>query len=220
MRHIIRKKGTSNPTPYLLLMHRRLALLPRLATFLFLFAALAFFVLNPDAFGKLPILNLLEFNLQRVNYTFIMSLFAYTIPGILMTFYFGWHLVKSSTYLRAEAAILLVSSTLLIQLGSISTSPEFSGRTAYLFCLSWLFPVLHAVVFLMLALRFRIGSRLRFLTHLVLGLYILYEVPATLLSLSGIVGIEENVNKSVILCFLWYLSCPRLFQERPTKVLA
>ncbi len=97
-------------------MLRFLSFAPRLAAFFFFAATATFFVLNPAAFEKLNLLNILQFNIKGVNYAFVMALFAYALPGALLTGYFGWHLVHSPARFRVESVLLLLAGTLLLQL--------------------------------------------------------------------------------------------------------
>lgn len=198
-------------------MPRFLSLAPRLAACLFFAAATTFFALNQPAFQKLNALNLLQFNLQGVNYAVVMSLFAYALPGALLTGYFGWQLVRAPGRFRVEAVLLLVAGTLLLQLGVISTAPTFPGRTNYLMVLTWLFPTLHGAAWVWNALTGRANERRQRLTNAVMGLFLLYLVPGNILF-----GAEQidgrQINLSIVLCFAWYAS-RRLFQASPTPML-
>ncbi|QIX59959.1 hypothetical protein HER32_01630 [Hymenobacter sp. BT18] len=188
-------------------MPRFLPLAPRLAAYLFALAVAAFFFLNPAAFQKLAAVNLLQFNLQGVKYAFIMSLFAYALPGVVLTGYFGWLLLRSPTRFRAPAALLALAGIILLQLGTISTAPEFPGRTLYVMLLTWTFPTLHGVAWLWLAFTDHLGIR-RF-ANAALGLYLLYQVPGSFLF-----GADEvQANIPIALCFGWYFSCHVLFQS-------
>jgi hypothetical protein len=140
-------------------MPRFLSLAPRLAACFFFTAATIFFVFNPAAFQKLGILNVLQFNLQGVNYAFVMALFAYALPGLLLTGYFGWQLVRGPAPFRVEDALLVLAGTLLIQLGTLSTAPAFPGRTQYLMVLTWVFPTLHGATWGWQALTGRASER-------------------------------------------------------------
>lgn len=194
-------------------MTRSLSLVPKLAAGSFFAAAAAFFVLNPLAFKQLDALNLLQFNLPGVNYAFVMALFAYALPGALLTGYFGWHLVHAPARFRAEAAVLLVAGTLLLQLGAVSAAPASAGRTRYLLLLTWLFPTLHGVAWVRGALTGGPGEW-RGRACAALGLYLLYRVPGS--ALFGTHDVQANLP--IALCFVWYVSrCP-LFQSPLTPV--
>ena len=144
--------------------------------------------------------------MQGVNYAVVISLFAYALPGTLLTGYFGWHLVKAPARFWVEAALLLVAATLLFQLGAISTAPTFPGRTQYLMVLTWLFPTLHGAVWMWRALTGPAGNRRQRLTYAAMGLYLLYHVPGSILFEAD----EIQVNLPIVLCFAWYASS-RLF---------
>lgn len=186
-------------------MLRFLSLAPRLAACLFFIAATTFFVLNPAAFQKLGILNVLQFNLQGVSYAFVMALFAYALPGLLLTGYFGWQLVREPASDRLEAVLLLLAGTLLIQLGALSTAPAFPGRTQYLMVLTWVFPTLHGAAWGWKALTGRGSERRQRLTNAVMGLYLLYLVPGSILFGAGEID-EKQVNLAVAVCFAWHAS--------------
>lgn len=201
-----------------------LSLAPRLAATIFFAAATTFFVLNPAAFQKLNALNVLQFNLQGVDYAFIMALFAYALPGALLTGYFGWHLLHSPARLRGPAALLALASTLLIQLGTIATAPAYPSRTRYLMVISWLFPALHGAAWVWLALSiqrqrstlfWRPGEWQR-IVNATLGLYLLYCMPGSFLF-----GADEiQANVPIALCFGWYASCHALFQASSPPTVA
>lgn len=184
--------------------------LPICATVLFLSAILSFFCLNTKAFHKLNALNLLQYNLQRVDYTFIMSLFAYAIPGVLMVTYFLFIFLNYRRKSTPEVLLLLLASALLILLGSISTSPELKGRTMCLLIVSWLFPILHAVATLIIAIKIRKSSKVLFCSNLILSIYIFYQIPFKLFFFDD--G-EVMANPSILICFLWYLSYNRLLSN-------
>ena len=146
-----------------------------------------------------------------------MSLFAYALPGGLLTGYFGWQLVRVPGRFRVEAGLLLVAGTLLLQLGAISTAPTLPSRTNYLMGRTWLFPTLHGVAWVWNALTGRANERGQRLTYAVMGLFLLYLVPGNILF--GADQIDgRQVNLSIVLCFAWYAS-RRLFQAPPTPVL-
>ena len=198
-------------------MPRFLSLAPRLAAYFFFAAATTFFVLNPEAFQKLGIINVLQFNLQGVNYAFMMALFAYALPGMLLTGYFGWQLAREPARFRVEAALLLVAGTLLVQLGALSTAPAFPGRTQYVMLLTWVFPTLHGAAWGWKALTGRANEGRQRLTNAVMGLYLLYVVPGSILFGADEID-EKRVNLAIVVCFAWYAS-RRLVQARPTPVL-
>ena len=198
-------------------MPRFLYLAPRLAACFFFAAAATFFVFDPSAFQKLDALNVLQFNLQGVNYAVVISLFAYALPGTLLTGYFGWQLVWAPARFRVEAVLLLVAGTLLLQLGVISTAPTLPGRTNYLMVLTWLFPTLHGAAWGWKALTGRADERRQRLTNAVMGFFLLYLVPGNILF--GADQIDgRQVNLSIVLCFAWYTSS-RLFHAPPLPVL-
>ena len=198
-------------------MPRFLYLAPRLAACFFFAAAATFFFLNPSAFQKLDALNVLQFNLQGVSYAVVMSLFAYALPGTLLTGYFGWQLVRGVPRFRVEAVLLLVAGTLLLQLGVISTAPTLPGRTNYLMVLTWLFPTLHGATWVWKALTGRADKRRQRLTNAVMGLFLLYLVPGNILF--GAAQIDERqINLSIVLCFAWYASSS-LYYAPPPPVL-
>ena len=198
-------------------MPRFLSLAPRLAAYFFFAAATTFFVLNPAAFQKLGIINVLQFNLQGVNYAFVMALFAYTLPGVLLTSYYGWQLTQRPAQFRVESALLLVAGTLLVQLGAISTAPEFPGRTLYLMVLTWLFPTLHGAAWGWKALTGRANERRQRLTHAVMGLYLFCLVPGSIFFGADEID-EKHVTLSIAVCFAWYAS-RRFVYAQPTPVL-
>ena len=184
--------------------------LPICATTSFVSASLLFFYLNTKAFHKLSSLNILQYNLQQVDYTFIMSLFAYAIPGVLMVLYFLFNFLNYRRKLTPEILVLLTASALLIVIGSISTSPELRNRTMWLLGLSWLFPVLHALSFFIIAIKIRKSSKFLSYSNFVLSIYILYQIPFKLLfSTDG----EIMANPSILICFFWYMSCNRVFSQ-------
>ena len=198
-------------------MSRFLSLAPRLAAYLFFAAATVFFVLNPSAFQKLDALNVLQFNLRGVNYTLVMALFAYALPGALLTGYFGWRLVRAPARFRVESALLLVAGTLLLQLGALSTAPTLPGRTTYLMGLTWLFPTLHGTAWGWNALSGRADKQRQRLTNAVMGLFLLYLVPGNILFGGDSID-EKQINLAIVLCFVWYAS-RRLVPACPTPVL-
>ena len=188
-------------------------LCPPTGSLLFLCCIGCFFRPQPSAFQKLDALNVRQFNLQGVNYAVVMSVFAYALPGILLTGYFGWQLVRAPARFRVEAALLLVAGTLLLQLGVISTAPTLPGRTNYLTVLTWLFPTLHAAAWGWKALTGRADERRQRLTNAAMGLFLWYLVPGNiLLGADQIDG--RQVNLSIVLCFAWYAS-RRLFHAPP-----
>jgi hypothetical protein len=177
---------------------------PRLAAFFFFAAATMFFMLNPAAFEKLDVLNVLQFNMQGVKYAFVMAWFAYALPGALLTGYFSWHLLRSPARFRVEIVLLLLAGSFLLQLGAISTAPNSTGRTQYLELLTWLFAALHGVAWLWIAFTGHSGSKYQRFTDAALGIYILYRVPGNILF-----GTDDiQVNLPIILCFAWYASRP------------
>ena len=197
-------------------MPRFLSLAPRLAAYFFFAAATTFFVLNSAAFQKLGIINVLQFNVQGVNYTFVMALFAYALPGLLLMSYYGWQLAQQPARFRVESALLLGASTLLVQLGAISYAPEFRGRTMYVMVLTWLFPTLHGAAWGWKALTGRANERRQRFTHAVLGLYLLCLVPGSILFADEID--EKRVTVAIAVCFAWYAS-RRLDYAQSTPVL-
>jgi hypothetical protein len=184
-------------------------LVPRLAAGLFFAATATFFVLNPAAYKRLDALNVLQFNLHGVNFAFVMAVFAYALPGVLLTSYFSWHLVHLPTRFRVEVVLLLVASTLLLQLGVLSTSPAFPGRTQYLMLLTWLFPTLHGAALLRTAFTGPPNDRRWKFLYAGLGLYLLYRVPGNILFGSS----DFQVNLPIVLCFAWYASATPFFNR-------
>jgi hypothetical protein len=182
-------------------------LLPLCSVVSFFFASVLFFYLNPKAFQKINDINLLQYNLQGVSYTFIMSLFAYVVPSILMIFYYIFYLLKFRK-LSPEITILILASTLLLALGSVSTAPEFRTRTMALLIASWLFPILSCLAFLIIAIKIRQKSKKLFILNAVLFFYIFYEIPFKSLVL---IDVDINYNIPIILCVLWYTSCNKTF---------
>lgn len=197
-------------------MPRFLSLAPRLAAYCFFVAATTFFVLNPAAFRNLGGLNVLQFNVQGVNYAFVMALFAYALPGLLLTSYYGGQLAQEPARFRVESALLLGASTLLVQLGAISWAPEFRGRALYVMVLTWLFPTLHGAAWGWKALTGRANERRQRLTHAVLGLCLLCLVPGSILFADQVD--QKRVTLAIAVCFAWYAS-RRLVDAQPTPVL-
>ena len=193
-------------------MSKPFSLLPRIASCLFITSTVLFISLHPKSILSLDALNVLQYNELHVDYSFVPAPFAYEIPGLVLAIYFIEKIRNPAGWPKTASYLLLAGSLILIQLGSLtgSTEKRDADKMIYLVLLTWLFPLVHALAFLILAYKIRRISTKHLLVNLLTAIYIFYAIPLQLL-ITGETDLKVTI--SIVMCFLWYFSLPSLLDE-------
>jgi hypothetical protein len=159
---------------------------------------------NEKALSSLDLLNVLQYNVQNVQYNFIMSLFAYVLTGMMIVV--NWICIyRSNKKLIIESILFSITGLILIQLGSISYSPLYRDRAIYILLLTLSFLTINAIGYLLIALK-NISNKEIFWLNIIAGLFIIYDVAFKYFYYPNS-AITAHI--STVICFVWYFGLPK-----------
>ncbi|SHL98711.1 hypothetical protein SAMN02746009_03755 [Hymenobacter psychrotolerans DSM 18569] len=167
-------------------------------------ATFAFF--RPEFIDNLKYLSVLQVNIQGASYAFIMSLFAYTVPGILICMYW-WRIFSYKNSMKSESIIFGFTGILLVILGSLPYNNDFPIRLFFVVILSMIFNLANAIGFAIIYIKHK--NEIKYVKYYwILIMYILYDTLYLFIKTDGSLS---NSNTSTLVCIACYFTFNKLF---------